>query len=468
VAVVLGCNNFRVIDLGVMTPCSKILETAKEHNADIIGLSGLITPSLDEMVFVAKEMEKQKMRTPLLIGGATTSKMHTAVKIAPQYSNTAIHVLDASRTVPICQSLMGRETAIDLGDEIKEEYAEMRDEFYAGLQDRVYLSLDKARDRKLHVDWNMPENIPHTPNLIGDKVIDNVSIEELVPYIDWNPFFQTWQLRGRYPNRGYPKIFNDQTVGEEAKKLHNDAMKMLEEIGRDKSLQMKGIVGFYPANSVGDDIEVYSDNSRSKTTHTFYTLRQQAEKDTDDPYLALSDFIAPKGSAKDYIGMFACSAFGLDGLSKKYLDQNDDYSNIMAAALADRLAEAMAELLHVQTRKEFWGYADNENLSQDDLLKVKYQGIRPAPGYPSQPDHTEKRTMWDLMDIEKKTGIQLTESLAMMPASSVSGLYFAGKCSQYFSVGKITSDQVKEYAERKKEPVEEVERWLAPTLSYEP
>jgi len=245
-------------------------------------------------------------------------------------------------------------------------------------------------------------------------------------------------------------------------------MKMLGEIGRDKSLQMKGIVGFYPANSVGDDIEVYSDNSRSKTTHTFYTLRQQAEKDTDDPYLALSDFIAPKDSANDYIGMFACSAFGLEGLSKKYLDQNDDYSNIMAAALADRLAEAMAELLHVQTRKDFWGYADTENLSQDDLLKVKYQGIRPAPGYPSQPDHTEKRTMWELMDIEKKTGIELTESLAMMPASSVSGLYFAGMCSQYFSVGKITSDQCQEYAERKKEPLEEVERWLAPTLSYEP
>ena len=469
VAVVLGCNNFKVVDIGVMCPCEKILDAVVEHKADILGLSGLITPSLDEMVTVAKEMEKRGMKLPLLIGGATTSKMHTAVKLTPNYSGGVIHVLDASRAVPVAQTLLDDRKNVDFLDDINETYTEMREEFYAGLEDRKYLTLEKARATVQPVDFTVPPNIPVTPKFCGAKSIE-VSIDDVLPYIDWNPFFQVWQLRGRYPNRGYPKIFNDKTVGSEAKKLFNEANAMIQKIKENKRLTLKGIYGFYPANSVGDDIVVYTDETRSTPQHTFFTLRQQAEKDTDEPYMALSDFIAPKSSGvKDYLGMFVCSAgFGLDELTAEYKAANDDYSYIMAEALADRLAEAFAELLHEQVRKDHWGYAKDEAFSCDDLLKVKYQGIRPAPGYPSQPDHTEKATMWDLMKVKEEIGVELTETFAMLPSASVSGLYFAGACSQYFNVGKITADQVTEYADRKKMDLSEAQRWLGPNLSYEP
>jgi len=468
VGVVLGCNNFKVIDIGVMCHCNDILDAAEKNKVDVIGLSGLITPSLDEMVTVAKEMEKRGMKVPLLIGGATTSRMHTAVKIAPQYQGPSIYVLDASRSVPVVQSLLNEEYEA-FTEDIRETYAELREEFYAGLEDRKYLSLPDARKKAQVVDWKDAENIPHTPKLIGHKVFKDFPIDDVIRAIDWNPFFQVWQLRGRYPNRGYPKIFNDETVGEEAKRLHSEALAMLEDIRKNKKLQLHGIVGIYPANSVGDDIEVYADESRGEKTHTYYGLRQQAEKDSDDPYACISDFIAPKETGlKDYLGMFVCSAgFGLDKMTAEFKANSDDYSYIMAEALADRLAEAFAEVLHEIVRKEEWGYSTEENLSTEDLLKVKYQGIRPAPGYPSQPDHTEKSTMWDMMDVEKEIGVELTENLAMLPAASVSGLYFAGKCSSYFAVGKITKEQVEEYAERKNMKVPEAEKWLNTMLSYD-
>ena len=472
VAVVLGCNNFKVIDIGVMCPKDKIINAIKENKADICGLSGLITPSLDEMVDMAKAMEAEGMKIPLLIGGATTSKMHTAVKLAPNYSGGVIHVLDASRAVPVAQTLMDMKKRGEYLDDIAETYAEMREEFYAGLEDRKYLTIAQARETaaKEAVDFSSPEHKPVTPKFVGVKALVDVPIADVIDYIDWNPFFQVWQLRGRYPNRGFPKIFNDETVGPEAKKLFDEAQAMLKMIMEKKRLKLNGLIGFYPANSVGDDIEIYADEGRGAKTHTFHTLRQQAEKDVDEPYMALSDFIAPKSSkVKDYLGMFVATAgIGLDELTAEYKAANDDYSYIMAEALADRLAEAFAELMHEQVRKDHWGYAKDEQFNCDDLLKVKYQGIRPAPGYPSQPDHTEKGTMWDLMNVEKEIGVELTESFAMLPSASVSGLYFAGKCSQYFNVGKITPDQVKEYADRKGQDFKTAERWLSPILSYEP
>ena len=470
VAVVLGCNNFKVIDLGVMVPYDKILDAAEEHKADMIGLSGLITPSLDEMVTVAKKMEERNIKLPLLIGGATTSKMHTAVKLTPQYSGPIIYVSDASRSVPVCQSLMDKENVGDFVQDIKDQYTELREEFYTNLEDRKYLTLEEARKKACVLDFTLPENTPYTPNFIGTKVIDDFEFDDIEKAIDWNPFFQTWQLRGRYPNRGYPKIFNDETVGEEAKKLFDDAQKMLAQFKEKKALKLVAIVGIYPANSEGDDILVYKDDERTEVSHTFYTLRQQAEKESDDPYMALSDFIAPASSGvKDYLGMFACSSgFGLEDVIEECRANHDDYGIIMAEALADRLAESIAEILHQRVRKDLWGYASDESLSLDDLLKVKYHGIRPAPGYPSQPDHTEKLAMWDIMQVEAKTNVKLTESLAMLPAASVSGLYFGGKGSQYFSVGKICKDQLSDYAVRKKMDIKECEKWLSHSLNYEP
>ena len=470
VAVVLGCNNFKVIDLGVMVPYDKILDAAVEHKADMIGLSGLITPSLDEMVTVAKKMEERNIKLPLLIGGATTSKMHTAVKLTPQYSGPIIYVLDASRSVPVCQSLMDKENVGDFVQDIKDQYTELREEFYTNLEDRKYLTLEEARKKACVLDFTLPENTPYTPNFIGTKVIDDFEFDDIEKAIDWNPFFQTWQLRGRYPNRGYPKIFNDETVGEEAKKLFDDAQKMLAQFKEKKSLKLVAILGIYPANSEGDDILVYKDDERTEVSHTFYTLRQQAEKESEDPYMALSDFIAPASSGvKDYLGMFACSSgFGLEDVIEECRANHDDYGIIMAQALADRLAESIAEVLHQRVRKDLWGYASDESLSLDDLLKVKYNGIRPAPGYPSQPDHTEKLAMWDIMQVEAKTNVKLTESLAMLPAASVSGLYFGGKGSQYFSVGKICKDQLSDYAVRKKMDIKECEKWLSHSLNYEP
>jgi 5-methyltetrahydrofolate--homocysteine methyltransferase len=452
--------------MGVMVPCDKIIAKAIEEKADVIGLSGLITPSLEEMVIVAKECQKAGLNIPILIGGATTSKMHTAVKIEPQYSSPVVYVLDASRSVPVVASLLDDNQKEDFAEDVKEEYAELREEYYEGLEEKRLLSLAAAREKRLKINWQTAPP-PHKPNVVGTKVFDDYPLDKLLDHIDWNPFFQVFQLRGRYPNRGFPKIFDDENVGAEAKRLFDDAQEMLKEIVANKSLKAKGIVAFYPANSNGDDIEVYTDETRSEVKATFYGLRQQAEKETDEPYYCLSDFIAPKG-IDDYIGMFAVSTgFGCDELVEKYELDHDDYSIIMAKALADRLAEAFAELLHEEVRKEYWGYATNETLSAADLFALRYQGIRPAPGYPSQPDHLEKKTMWELGDIADLTDITLTDSLAMNPAAAVSGLYFAHPDSKYFAVGKIDKDQIVDYASRKKIQVEQAEKWLATILAYD-
>ncbi|CAM9123188.1 unnamed protein product [Ectocarpus fasciculatus] len=472
VAVVLGCNNYKVYDLGVMCQCDKILDEAQRLNVDMIGLSGLITPSLDEMIHVAKEMSKRGMKQPLLIGGATTSKMHTAIKVAPHYwspDHPVIHVLDASRSVTVVSNLLSSDRKEEYVESIYEEYDELREDYYDNLESRVYLPLSAAIESRLKIDFNA-ESPVRAPAMPGVHVVVK-TIEEVIPYIDWNPFFQTWELRGRYPNRGYPKIFNDEHVGEEAKKLHNDALAMLKLICETKCLNVKGCVGLFPANTVGtEDVEVYTDETRSEVAARFCMLRQQAEKEGDkpDPYLSQADFIAPKNTGlPDYLGMFAVSCFGAEEEALKYAADNDDYSKIMIQALADRLVEAFAELVHKDIRMSTWGYAPDEVLECDDLLKVKYQGIRPAPGYPTQPDHTEKSTMWNLMDVTNRTGIVLTESLSMSPAASVSALVFGHKQSQYFSVGQISKDQVTDYSSRKGQSVEDTERWLAQTLSYE-
>jgi len=470
VAVVLGCNNYRVIDLGVMQPVDNILDAIREHKPDIVGLSGLITPSLDEMVYVAQKFEKEGFKIPLLIGGATTSKMHTAVKISPQYSGPVIHVLDASRSVGVVSSLLDDRNRDDFLEDVKEEYEELRDEHYAGLEDRKYLSLEKARERKKHINFCANPPAPR-PKTLGVTQLRSYPLEKLLPFIDWNPFFQVWQLRGKYPNRGYPKIFNDDTVGSEAKKLFDEAQEMLGELVAGNRLVANGVLALYAANSVGDDIVLFSDdNDRSDSTRleVLHTLRQQAEKESDGAYLALADFVAPLDSGiKDYIGMFAVTTgIGADDLIEAYKVALDDYRVIMLEALADRLAEAFAEAIHLEIRREFWGYAINESLETEDLLRIRYDGIRPAPGYPSQPDHTEKRAMWNLMAAED-VGISLTESMAMLPAASVSALVFAHPESEYFAVGKIQKDQVVEYASRKNVPVEECERWLRPILSYD-
>ncbi|KAL7456527.1 hypothetical protein ACHAWC_010809 [Mediolabrus comicus] len=472
VAVVLGCNNYKVYDIGVMCSCELILEKAKEYNVDVIGLSGLITPSLDEMVVVAKEMSKAGYKQPLLIGGATTSKMHTAVKISPNFftiEHPVIHVLDASRSVTVVQSLLSANKE-DYVTDIQEEYDEMREDYYAGLEDRYFLTYDQAKEQKLTIDFDATPPAP-APNSLGVTVIDNVSLEDIVPYIDWNPFFQTWELRGRYPNRGYPKIFNDEAVGGEAKKLFDDAQKLMKEIIANKSMNLKGVVGLFPANRTdeGEDVMIYAteeDREAGKVLDTFCMLRQQAEKESEDPYLSQSDFIAPAGY-KDHLGMFAVSCFGCDALVEKYESEHDDYNKIMSQALADRFVEAFAEYLHRVIRTDMWGYAKDESLSEEDLLKIKYDGIRPAPGYPSQPDHTEKTTMWNVIKAQELAGIELSESLSMMPAASVSALVFAHPESSYFAVGQIGKDQVESYAGRKKMDLPLCERWLSPILNYE-
>ena len=468
VGVVLGCNNFNVIDLGVMCPTDKILAAAEEHNADIIGLSGLITPSLDEMVTVAKEMNRRELKIPLLIGGATTSKMHTAVKVAPHYNQPTIHVLDASRSVVVCSTLLDEDNKDEYALEFKEEYEEMREEYFDGLQERRYVSLETARNNKLILDWASFEAVK--PTFIGTRSFRKVPLQELVEFIDWNPFFQVWELRGKYPNRNYPKIFNDETVGPEAKKVFEEAQALLQEIIDGELIEARGIAAFYPANTEGDDIVLYKDESRTEELTRLHSLRQQAENDDgDDPYIAMSDFIAPVSSGKaDYIGMFAVSAgFGAMELVMKYKEDHDDYKAIMVQALADRLAEAYAEKMHKEIRESMWGYTSDENMTTEDLIKVKYEGIRPAPGYPSQPDHTEKRTMWDLMKVMEETNIELSEHLAMMPAASVSALCFANKDSRYFAVGKIGKDQVEDYAARKGMSVDDTERWLGSVLNYQ-
>eukprot|EP00604_Paraphysomonas_vestita_P002861 CAMPEP_0174818660 /NCGR_PEP_ID=MMETSP1107-20130205/1485_1 /TAXON_ID=36770 /ORGANISM="Paraphysomonas vestita, Strain GFlagA" /LENGTH=1249 /DNA_ID=CAMNT_0016030869 /DNA_START=343 /DNA_END=4093 /DNA_ORIENTATION=+ len=423
VAVVLGCNNYKVYDIGVMVPCDTILDEAIRLNVDVIGLSGLITPSLDEMVYVAKEMKRRNMKQPLLIGGATTSKMHTAVKIAPNYStieHPVIHVLDASRSVTVVSSLLGQDKA-EYAESILEEYDELREDYYDGLENRRFLTIQQAIKQRKVIDFK--NSSLSTPAQLGTQVI-TLSIDDVIPFIDWNPFFQTWELRGRYPNRGYPKIFNDENVGQAAKNLHNDALNMLEQVKNNKSLELKGVVGIYPANTIGtEDVQIYTDETRTTPIATFHMLRQQAEVDGETSYLSLADFVAPKDlNIPDYLGMFAVACLGSSTLITKYEAEHDDYSKIMIEALADRLVEAFAEALHRDIRTRIWGYAQEEDLSSEDMLKIKYQGIRPAPGYPSQPDHTEKATMWNVMNVTENTGIKLTEHFSMDPPSSVSAL----------------------------------------------
>lgn len=461
VGVVLGCNNYDVVDLGVMVPCEKILEAARNEKADVIGLSGLITPSLDEMVHVAKEMEREGFDIPLLIGGATTSKVHTAVKIEQNYKRgQTIHVLDASRSVPVVGNLLN-ENKNKFEKEVKEEYFKIREHHLKSKVQKSYLSYNNAKLNKFKIEFREEEIAK--PNMTGLKVFEDYSIEEISDFIDWTPFFRTWELAGKYP-----EILQDKVVGEHAANLFLDAKNLLNDIIKEKRLQAKAVFGIWPANSSGDDIEVYSDEKRSKMIKVLHTLRQQNEKSEGQPNFALSDFIAPKETGLiDYIGGFAVTAgIGIEKWIEKYQNDQDDYNKIMMQALADRLAEAFAELLHKKVRTEYWGYDNSENLNNEELILEKYRGIRPAPGYPACPDHTEKWLLFELLDAEKNTGIKLTESLAMYPASSVSGLYFAHPESKYFGLGKINKDQAEDYAGRKGMTLEEIERWLSPVLGY--
>ncbi|MAT57668.1 MAG: methionine synthase [Ignavibacteriae bacterium] len=462
VGVVLGCNNYDVIDLGVMVPSDKILSTAVEKNADIIGLSGLITPSLDEMVHVAKEMERLKIDKPLLIGGATTSRIHTAVKIAPQFNGAAIHVLDASRSVSVVGNLLNDESKSSFVKTIKDEYESLRESHKNRSSEKEFLSIEDARKNKLKLNWD--EEKITVPNKIGITEFLDYPLEEIRKYIDWTPFFITWEMKGKYP-----AIFEDENYGSEAKKIFDDANKLLDKVVEEKLLKANGVCGIFPANAVDDDIEVYSDEERKGIKTIFHSIRQQTKKSKDIPNISLADFVAPIDSnRKDFIGAFAVTAgLGIEKLIEQFEKEHDDYNSIMIKAVADRLAEAFAELLHEKVRREIWGYSTDENLTNDELIKEKYSGIRPAPGYPSQPDHTEKIELFKLIDPEKKTGISLTENLAMYPAASVCGLFFANQNAKYFTTGKIGKDQVEDYHKRKGMSLKETERWLRPVLNYD-
>ncbi len=465
VGVVLQCNNYEVIDLGVMVSAQKILDTAKKEKADIIGLSGLITPSLDEMCFVAAEMERQGFDVPLLIGGATTSRVHTAVKISPNYTKgQAIYVTDASRAVGVVSSLLSETDRPAYVANIKAEYAKARDNYLKAETNKRRITLAEARDNRFKIDWKKTR--VRKPEFFGAKSFATYDLAELARYIDWTPFFQTWELAGRYP-----RILEDNKVGAEAKRLFKDAEAMLARMIEGKWVEARAVIGFWPANSVGDDIEVYSDDTRKQRLVSLHTLRQQIARDAgrDRAHTALADFIAPKQTGvADYVGGFAVTAgIGEGAALEKYFKTTDDYGRIMMKALCDRFAEAFAERMHERVRKEFWGYIKGERLTSDELIAEKYVGIRPAPGYPAQPDHTEKATLWNLMDVEKAAGIALTESYAMWPGSSVSGLYLSHPDSHYFGVGRIERDQVEDYAKRKGWSVGEAERWLAPVLNYD-
>ncbi|MEX2656349.1 MAG: methionine synthase [Balneolales bacterium] len=463
VSVVLGCNNYEVIDLGVMVPSQKILDTAHEENVDIVGVSGLITPSLDEMANLAIEMETRGMDLPLLIGGATTSRIHTAVKIAPQYSGPVVHVLDASKSVPVVSKLLSDANREAFATEVKEEYQKVRNRHTKRSQSKNYLSLEDARENSTPITWR-EEDISKPANT-GIISLGQLDLQTLRSYIDWTPFFITWQLTGKYP-----AIFNDEKYGEQARKLYEDAQIMLDSIISEKWLEARGICSIFPANSVGDDIEVYENESRTEVRSVLRMLRQQSQKRKGQPNRSLADYITPKKSGlPDYIGCFAVTAgIGIENQLARFEKEHDDYNGILLKALADRLAEAAAEWLHKKVRTEIWGYAPEENFSNENLIREKYRGIRPAPGYPANPDHTEKPEIFELMNVEKHTGISLTESFAMYPAASVSGLYIAHPDAQYFSVGNIAEDQVIDYARRKNMPIEEIEKWLSPNLSYDP
>jgi 5-methyltetrahydrofolate--homocysteine methyltransferase len=464
VGIVLQCNNYEVIDLGVMVPAAKIIETARREAADIIGLSGLITPSLDEMSFLAGELEREGLKLPLLIGGATTSRVHTAVKIDPNYrGGPVVHVNDASRAVGVASSLLSPDKRETFAAEVRAEYAKISAAHFRAQADKKRLKLSDARANAVKIDF--AKTPPKRPAFLGIKTFRDYDLAELAGYIDWTPFFQTWELSGRFP-----AILDDPKVGDVARSLYEDARKMLDRIIAEKWFKAQATIGFWPANVVGDDIVVYADEGREKQIGTFHTLRQQLEKREGRFNAALSDFIAPAASGvPDYIGAFVVTAgIGEDVVTERFKNANDDYSSILCKALADRLAEAFAERMHARVRREFWGYAPDESLSAEDLILEKYQGIRPAPGYPAQPDHTEKATLFALLDAENTAGVKLTESFAMWPGSSVSGLYFGNAASFYFGVGKIERDQVEDYAARKGWRVEEAERWLAPVLNYIP
>jgi len=456
VSVVLGCNNYEIVDLGVMVPAEKIIQTAIDEKVDVIGLSGLITPSLDEMVHVADELQRQNLNFPLLIGGATTSKAHTAVKIDPKYKNAVVHVNDASRAVGVVSALLSGRNG-EYISELKSDYADFREKFLNRQVDKEYVTIEEARKQNFKIDWQNEEIFK--PKNLGIQIIDNQNLEDLVEFIDWSPFFRSWDLHGKYPN-----ILTDNVVGEQATELFADAQKMLKKILDEKLLTAKAIFGIFPANSNDkDDIELQSNGE----TFYFRTLRQQLKKSEGKEYLALSDFIAPKTSGKeDYIGAFCvCAGFGTDELAKKYEEENDDYNAIMVKALADRFAEAFAEFLHKKVRTEIWGYAANEDLDNEALISEKYKGIRPAPGYPACPDHLDKLTIWELLKVKENIGVELTSSLAMWPTAAVSGYYFGSPHSKYFGVGKIKEDQLEDFAKRKNIDLEYARKWLAPNLA---
>lgn len=458
VGVVLACNNYEIIDLGVMVPPEKIIQTALDQEVDIIGLSGLITPSLDEMVYLTKELEKLNLSIPVMIGGATTSRAHTAVKIAPVYSKTVVYVSDASRSVSVAGNLLNPKVNQAYGEALREEYDTLRAGFLKRSRVKNYLTIAQARANKMQLDWEGYS--AHTPNFIGIKQVD-IDLEELRPYIDWSPFFRSWELHGKYPN-----ILTDEVVGEAASKLFEEATVMLNQIMEEKWLTAKGILGIFPANQVeDDDVQLYSKDGEELMK--FLTLRQQSQKTKGAPNIALADFIAPKETGiTDYMGAFCVSTgFGVDEISAKFVENLDDYNSIMIKALADRLAEAFAEYLHQKVRMEIWGYAASEELSNEELIKESYKGIRPAPGYPACPDHLEKKTIWKLLNVEENIGVKLTDSLAMWPASSVSGYYFANPKSRYFGLGKIKEDQVADYAKRRGITVEEASKWLSPSIA---
>jgi 5-methyltetrahydrofolate--homocysteine methyltransferase len=463
VGVVLQCNGYEVIDLGVMTPTQKILDAAREAKASMIGLSGLITPSLDEMCHVASEMERQGFDIPLLIGGATTSKVHTAVKINPGYHRgQTVYVADASRAVGVASSLLSKTQKADFVASTRKEYADIAARHVAARSPGRRLTIHQARDNKEKIDW--ANYTPPVPNYFGAKQYGPYDLAEIARYIDWTPFFQTWELVGQFPS-----ILDDDKVGEAARGLYKDAQVLLKKIIDEKWLTAKAVVGFWPANSDGDDIVVYGDKARKFPIHRLHTIRQQMSRESDKPNMALSDFIAPIGKGEDFIGGFAVTAgLGEEEHIKRFEAEKDDYSAILVRALADRLAEAFAEHMHERVRKEFWGYAADESFTNDQLIKESYQGIRPAPGYPAQPDHTEKGTLFKLLDAEAKAGIKLTESFAMWPGSAVSGLYFSHPASRYFGTGKIERDQVEDYAKRKGWDMATAERWLSPILNYDP
>ena len=457
VSVVLACNNYEIVDLGVMVPPEKIIATAKEENVDVIGLSGLITPSLDEMVFLAKEMQRQDFQVPLLIGGATTSKAHTAVKIDPQYKHAVVHVNDASRAVTVVGDLLQKDISVGFKKQLKKDYEVFREGFLDRQTVKKYLPISEARNNKFQIDWSANGIVK--PKQLGVQTIDNFDLNVLLEYIDWTPFFRSWDLHGRYPD-----ILTDDKVGVQASELYKDAREILQKILSEKLLKARAVFGLFEANSDNkDDIHI---NSEGKA-HVFRTLRQQSEKAKGRPNIALSDFIAPKElGIQDYIGCFCVSTgFGTKELAEKYEAAHDDYNSIMVKALADRLAEAFAEYLHKQVRVEYWGYASEENLSNEELIKENYKGIRPAPGYPACPDHLEKETIWEVLKVQERIGVELTESLAMWPAASVSGYYFAHPEARYFGLGKIKEDQVSDFAIRKNIKIEKATKWLQPNIA---